>query len=354
MFKHALIQDAAYASLLRHTRQQRHQQIAQTLVAHFSEIIETQPELIAYHYTEAACAEQAIPYWQQAGQRASQRWAHQEAISHLTTGIELLKTLPQTPERTQQELALQVPLGAALLMTKGHGAPEVEATYTRAHDLCRQLGDTPDLFPVLFGLWRFYIVRPAFQTTLELGEELSRLAQGAQIAPLLVVAHYALGFPHFGLGKLGNAQVHFDTGVGLYAPEQRSSTVFRAGQDPGVACRIYGAWVLWLRGYPSQAMEREHEALALARELADPFTLAFVRTFAAVVRSCCRDIPGAQAHADAAIDLAVEHSFTLWLNLSGIMRSWATWRRAGTPLPRRRHYWREPANAGGELRCIVA
>jgi class 3 adenylate cyclase/predicted ATPase len=324
IFKHALIQDAAYASLLRHTRQQVHQQIAQTLLAHFPEIIETQPEWVAYHYTEAACAEQAIPYWQQAGQRARERWANQEAISHLTAGIELLKTLPQTPERTQQELALQVPLGAALLMTKGHGAPEVEATYTRAHDLCRQLGDTSDLFPVLFGLWRFYAVRPAFQTILELGEELFRLAQGAQIAPLLVVAHYALGFPYLSLGKLGDAQRHFDTGVALYVPEQRSSTVFRAGQDPGVACLLYGAWVLWLRGYPRQALEREQEALALARELADPFTLAFVRCFAAVVRSCGRDISGVQEHAGAALVLAAEHGFTLWVNVGRILRGWAT------------------------------
>src|SRR5262249_25351459 len=131
MFKHALIQDAAYASLLRSTRQQVHQQIAQLLEARFPEIIETQPELVAQHYTAAGCAEQAVPYWQRAGQQASDRSAHLEAVNHFTTGIELLTTLPETPEHTQQALALHIALGAALQITKGHAAPEVEQAYTQ-------------------------------------------------------------------------------------------------------------------------------------------------------------------------------------------------------------------------------
>ena len=157
MFKHALIQDAAYASLLRSTRQQVHQQVAQLLEARFPEIVETQPELVAQHYTAAGCPEQAVRYWQRAGQQASDRSAHLEAISHVTTGIELLKTLPETPEHTQHALTLHIALGAALLMTKGHAAPEVEHAYTQAYALCQQVGETPELVPVLFGLWRFYI-----------------------------------------------------------------------------------------------------------------------------------------------------------------------------------------------------
>src|SRR5262249_42388679 len=136
LFKHALIQDAAYQSLLKSRRQQYHQHIAQVLEERFPETKETQPELLAHHYTEAALIAQAIPYWQKAGWRAIQRSANTEGISHLTRGLELLKTLPDTPEHTQQELALQTTLGPVLIATKGYAAPEVEKTYTRARELC--------------------------------------------------------------------------------------------------------------------------------------------------------------------------------------------------------------------------
>ena len=137
LFKHALIQEAAYRSLLKSTRQQYHQRSAQVLAAQFPEIVETQPELLAHHYTEAGLTEQAIPYWQQAGQQALQRSANPEAVQHLTRGLELLATLPETPTRAQQELDLQIALGPALIATKGLAAPEVEQTYARARALCR-------------------------------------------------------------------------------------------------------------------------------------------------------------------------------------------------------------------------
>ena len=151
LFKHALIQEAAYQSLLRSTRQQFHQRIAQVLEARFPATVETQPELVAQHYTEAGLTEQAVVYWQRAGQQASDRSAHLEAISHFTTGIELLQTLPETPEHTQQALTLYIALGAALQVAKGQAAPEVEHAYTQARALCQQVGETPQLVPVLFG-----------------------------------------------------------------------------------------------------------------------------------------------------------------------------------------------------------
>src|SRR5262244_380875 len=151
-FKHALIQDVAYQSLLRSTRQHYHQRIAQVLETRFPATVETQPELLAQHYTEAGLAEQAVVYWQQAGQQASDRSANVEAISHFTTGIELLKTLPETPEHTQQGLTLYIGLGAALQVAKGQAAPEVEHAYIQARALCQQVGETLQLIPVLFGL----------------------------------------------------------------------------------------------------------------------------------------------------------------------------------------------------------
>ena len=156
LFKHALIQEAAYQSLLKSTRQQFHQRIAQVLEARFPALVATQPELVAQHYTVAGCTEQAVVYWQQAGQQASERSANVEAISHFTTGIELLKTLPETPERTQHALTMHIALGGALLMAKGHAAPEVEHAYTQAYALCQQMGETSQLVQVLFGLWRYY------------------------------------------------------------------------------------------------------------------------------------------------------------------------------------------------------
>jgi predicted ATPase len=160
IFKHALIQDAAYASLLKSTRQQVHQQIAQAFEVRFPTLVENQPELVAQHYTAAGCHEQAVRYWQRAGEQASDRSAYLEAISHLSSGIELLTTLPETPERTQQALTLYIALGAALQVTKGNAAPEVEHAYTQARALCQQVGETPQLVPVLFGLLRFYVIRP--------------------------------------------------------------------------------------------------------------------------------------------------------------------------------------------------
>jgi predicted ATPase len=167
--------------------------IAQVLEARFPELCETQPELLAHHYTEAGLAAQASPYWQRAGQHAIERSAHVEAISHLTKGLELLMTLPDTAERTQQELTLQTALGGPLLTTKGFAAPEVERVYARAGELCQQVGKTPQCFPVLWGLWLFYEVRGSIQTARELAEQLLALAQRQQDPAPLLHAHRAMG-----------------------------------------------------------------------------------------------------------------------------------------------------------------
>ncbi len=182
LFKHALIQDAAYQSLLKSKRQQYHQQIAHVLEERFAETKETQPELLAHHYTEAGFTAQAIPYWQRAGQRALERSANIEAIAHLTKGLELLSTLPDTPERAQQELTLQIALGLSLMASRGWAAPEAEQAYARARELCRQVGETPQLFQVLAGLFAFYYVRGELKTARELGDQLLRLVHcGASV-----------------------------------------------------------------------------------------------------------------------------------------------------------------------------
>jgi len=274
LFKHALIQDAAYQSLLKSTRQQYHQRIAQVLEEYFPDTVETQPELLAHHYTQAGLTEQAVRYWQRAGQQASDRSAYLEAVSHLTTGIELHKSLPEAPEHTQQALSLHIALGAALQTAKGFGAPEVEDAYAQAYALCQQVGETPQLVPVLYGLWRFYTGRSQFHTARELGETLLRLAQRAQDLALVVIAHYTLGMTWLCLGALPAARQHLEEGSARYTPDQRHVPVFRMGHDPGVACRGLAAMTLWCLGYPEQALARVHDALALAHELSHPFSLA--------------------------------------------------------------------------------
>jgi class 3 adenylate cyclase/tetratricopeptide (TPR) repeat protein len=297
-FKHALIQETAYQSLLRSTRQQYHQRIAQVLEARFPERGETQPELLAHHYTEAGLAEQAIPYWQRAGQHASERSAHLETVSHVTTGIELLTTLPETLEHTQQALTLHIALGAALQVAKGFAAPEVERAYARARELCQQVGETPELVPVLYGLWRFYLGRAQFHTARECGETLLRLAQRAEDPALAVIAHYALGTTRFYLGALPAARLHLEEAIARYTPDQRRALVFRSGYDLGISCRIRAALLLWLLGYPEQALARLHEALALAHELPHPFSLAGARCWAAYVYQFRWDVPAVHEQAE--------------------------------------------------------
>src|SRR5262245_33556459 len=322
-FKHALIRDTAYQSLLRSTRQHYHQRIAQVLEAQFAETVATQPELPAHHYTEAGLTEQAIPCWQQAGQQASNRSANLEAISHFTTGIALLKTLPETPVHTQQALTLWIALGAALLMTKGQGAPEVAHAYTQAHALCRHVGETPELVPVLFGLWRFYTVQPQLHTARELGERLLRLAQRTDDPALVVIAHYTLGLTWCWLGAWPVARLHLEEGIARYTPDLRLAQVFRIGQDLGAGCRLYAAMTLWCLGYPAQALARLHDALALAQDLSHPFTLAWAHAMGTMVYHLRRAVSAVYEHAEAAVALSTGKGFPFWATSGTIVRGWA-------------------------------
>jgi TOMM system kinase/cyclase fusion protein len=331
LFKHALIQEAAYQSLLRSTRQQYHQHIAQVVEGHFPELCATEPELLAHHYTAAGLSAQAIPYWQRAGQRALERSANLEAVAHLTQGLELLATLPDTPQRAQQELAMQTTLGPALVATKGFAAPEVLHAYARARELCQQVGETPQRFQVLRGLWYFYLIRSELRTARELGEHLLTLAQQVGDPVLRVEAHYALGLTLNYLGEFAAAQHHLEQGIALYDPQQHQTHAFRYGQDPGVACRAYGAVTLWWLGYPEQALRRSHEAVTLARELAHPVSLGFALFLTSWVPQFRREGQRTQERAEAAIALATEHGLPVFGAGGTIFRGWALTQRDAEP-----------------------
>jgi predicted ATPase len=177
--------------------------------------------------------------------------------------------------------------------------------------------------PVLFGLWRFYLARPQLHTAREFGEALLRLAQRAHDPAVSVIAHYALGVTWRCLGALPAAHQYFEEGFACYTPNQHRALVFRMGQDPGVDCRTYTAWTLWLLGYPAQALARLHEALTLAQELSHPYSLAFVRCLASWIHQWRRDVPAVHEQAEAAIALSTELGFTQWAAQGTILRGWA-------------------------------
>jgi predicted ATPase/class 3 adenylate cyclase len=323
LFKHALIQDTAYQSLLKSTRRQYHHKIAQVLADRFPEMVETQPELLAHHYTEAGLKELAIPSWQQAGQRAIERSANVEAISHLTKGLELLETLPDTPERARQELALQLALSNSLMATRGYAAPEVEQAYTRALELCQQVGETSQLFPVLVGLWRFYLTRAEYKTARELGEQCLSLAQHMHNTVRLLGAHQSLGVTLFYLGEFAQSRAHLEQAIALYDPQKRQFHASRSGQDPGVACLSHAAWTMWALGYPDQALKRSQEALALAQELSHPLSLAQALIAALRLHQYSREEQATQGRAEALITLSTEQGFAFTLAWGTMMRGWA-------------------------------
>jgi class 3 adenylate cyclase len=198
-FKHAFVQDAAYASLLKSRRQQLHAEAAAALREHFPEVADSQPEILAHHCTQAGLTEEAIGYWQRAGHRAAERSAHAEAAAHLSKGLELLRTLPESAERSEQELDLLTALGSILISAKGHGSPEVATIYTRARDLCRSLCDTPHLAPVLQGLRMHHMLRAELPPARMAAEELLALGEMGQDAGCLLEGHRAVGVMHFTL-----------------------------------------------------------------------------------------------------------------------------------------------------------
>lgn len=323
LFKHALIQDAAYRSLLKRTRERYHQRVASVLVERFPDLTATRPELVAHHFTEAGLADQAVPYWHRAGQAAMERSAYVEALSHLSRGLELLAGLPETPTRARQELDLQLALGLTLTATRGLGAAEVEQAYVRARALCQQAGEPAQLFAVLWGLWRVYVQRVALRTARQHGEELLKLARRRADPFALLIAHLALGAPSYFLGELAPARLHLEQGLRSADPAQRRDLAIRYGMSPEVQCLAYLAPVLWALGYPDQALRSAQRACALARELGHPHSLVMGLYWATVAHQRRGEAEAALEHANACLSLATEQRFALFVAQGRFQRGWA-------------------------------
>jgi class 3 adenylate cyclase/predicted ATPase len=323
VFKHALIQDTAYQSLLKSTRQHYHQRIAYVLEAQFPEIAEAQPELVAHHLTEAGLIEQAVASWYKAAQRASERSAHVEAISHLRTGLALLQTLPETPERTQQELLLHITLGASLLATKGYAAPEVGETYTYARQLCEHLDNPRQIFMVLRGLWNYYQGRAGYHRARTLGEQLLALARQAQDSAMFLAAHRTLGATLLWVGAVASAHTQFAQGIALYDLQQHRASTFLYGEDAGVVCRTLDASTLWLLGYPDQGLTQSQEALALAHQIAHPFSLGFALGNTVIFYQLPREVRATQERTEAAMRSSLEQQSPQGKAMGALLHGWA-------------------------------
>jgi class 3 adenylate cyclase/predicted ATPase len=322
-FKHALVHEVAYRSLLRSRRQQLHARIAAVLEERFSQTAETHPELIGHHYAEAGLRDQAAVYFQRAGARALERSTYLEAISHLARGLELLEASPDTIERVQRELELQLALGSALMATRGYAAPEVEQAYVRARALCSHIGHTPQLFPVLHGLYRIYHVRGDLKAAQEVGEHLTKLAESLGDQALLVEAHRALGVPLLWLGEVALARAKLEEGTTLYDTKLLRSHAYTYGIDPGVVCLSYAALAWWFLGFADHALDRSQRALALAEELAHPHSRALALVWAAWLRQFLRDTDSTEELAQEAVRLCGEHGYPLWRAMGAILHSWA-------------------------------
>ena len=245
-------------------------------------------------------------------------------VAHITRGLKLLQTLPDTSVRARHELLFQTTLGPALVATKGFATPEVGTTYMRARDLCQQLGETPQLFAMLGGLWQFHVCRSEYQTARDLGEQLFTLAQREQDLPALVVAYGALGQIFFCRGEWSQAQTHFEQSLLRYNSQHHQAITFLCGGEAtGVATQIFMAWGLWLQGYPDQALKRMDQASRLAEELDHPFSLAEVLFIAAGIHQCRGEGKVVQERAEALIALSTEQGFALFVPFGSILQGWA-------------------------------
>jgi predicted ATPase len=309
--------------LLKSTRQQYHQRITQVLEEQFPEIAEAQPELLAHHCTEAGLVEPAVGYWQRAGERSTARSAYVETAAHLTKGLAVLQTLPDTPTRAQREVDMQITLGQALGVTQGRGAPEVGHAYARARELCHQVGNTPQLFRVLGGLSGFYQVRGEFQTARELREQCLALAQHQHDAARLIAAHAEMGVLLFFLGEFVPARAHLEQALALSGPQQDRALTLHAGEDTRVYCLGYMARILWYLGYPGQALTRSHEMLTYAQELSHTYSLSRALYYAALLHEGRREWSAAQERAEAALTIATEQGFGHSVGVATVSRGQA-------------------------------
>jgi class 3 adenylate cyclase/predicted ATPase len=323
-FKHALVRDAAYASLLRRRREELHARIAAVLEADFPEAVEAQPELLAQHLTEAGRAEPAVEFWRRAGERAVARSANLEAVAHLTRGIAVLNTLPESALRDERELALQVALMAPLWASRGLGSAEVERPASRALALSRRIGaDTPAHFWALYGVSRFYQVRGVLPLALELGEQLLGVAERLQDPELLAYGHCDVGRNLLWVGELAAARPHLERAIALYDPQWGGPATARRGFNCASLSLSFLGRVLWHLGYPEQALGCSERAVAIAEQASHMFSLSQTLSWTAALHQLRGEAGRTREVAERDLALATEQIIPFFAAHAMVLRGWA-------------------------------
>jgi predicted ATPase len=325
LFKHALVQDTAYSTLLRGPRQALHRRIAEALEQRFPDLVATRPEILAHHYGEAAIADKAITYWHLAGKLSVARSAVHEAVAQLRRGLSLLDGLPETRERKQLELDIHVTLTAALMAGKGYAGPEVAAALERANRLVTETASVgaPVHFSVLFGLWISNFVGGAIAAALAHAANFLSSAQSQPSSGPLLVGHRTLATSLISSGDYRAALAHLETAASLYRPDEHRDSALHYGQDIGVSALVYLYWVLWHCGYPDRSARAAERALALSRQLGHAHTLAHALALAGIAAVFARDVATACAYGNDCVAIASEHGFAQWAAVGRILQGWA-------------------------------
>jgi predicted ATPase len=323
IFKHALVQDAAYGTLLRGQRQKLHERVAHVLEEQWPETAETQPELLAHHCAQAGLAERAIAYYARAGERAVARSAMAEAVAQLRKGLELLASLPDGASRQRQELELQIALGRALIAAQGYGAPVVGETYARARTLCEQLDRPPEILPVLYGQYAFHISKGSLRQAREIAADVLQRGEDRADAAIMVLGHRINGSICFNLGEFLTSRVHLEQGLALYDPGHRPFYTSFQIQDPLVNLLGYYSIDLFCLGYFDQARLQCEAAVKEGHRVDHAFSLTAALSGACQADWGTRSREDLLARADALISVADEHGFPFHRAVGTIYRGWA-------------------------------
>ena len=319
LFKHALVQDAAYGTLLREPRRALHARIAETLESQFAEIAESQPELLARHCTNAGLIEKAARLWGKAGQRSLARSALVEAAAQLTRALAQIAALPATKALRREEIKQQIGLTNALMHTKGYAAPETKASLDRARSLIERaeaMGEPAEdpllLFSVLYGFWGANFIAFDGAAVRELAAQFLALAgkQGATVQ--LMIGHRLMGTSLLFTGDIAQGRTHCDAAIALYDPVAHRPLATSFGQDVRVSILCYRSWALWVLGYPDAALADTGQVLKDAREIDHAPTLMYALQFAPFINMSCGNYAVASALADELVALADEKGALLW------------------------------------------